>query len=214
MATTIVLSVLALVAAALYMKAIYRGPKSQVYLFKPLTTALILAIALLAPDPPSSSYKWLVVAGLLFSLVGDVSLMLPGDYFIAGWGAFLLAHLAFIAAFVSDNGPYWSLWPLLLGLVYGVVILRYLWPHLGRLRAPAAIYMLVIVLMAWQAAGRIALGSGLSGWLAFAGAIFFVASDSILTINRFARPFYSARLIYMSLYYLALWLIVMSVVAG
>ena len=214
MATTILLSLLALVSAALYMKAIYRGPKFQVYLFKPLTTALILAIALLAPDLPSSAYKWLIVAGLLFSLAGDVFLILPGDYFIAGWGAFLLAHLVFIAAFISDNGPYWSLWPLLLGLLYGVVILRYLWPYMGRLRPPAAIYMLVIVLMAWQAAGRIVLGAGLSGWLAFAGAILFVVSDSIMTINRFARPFHRARLIYMSAYYLALWLIAMSVVAG
>ena len=214
MATTMVLSGLALVSAVLYMKAVYRGPRSQVYWFKPLTTALILSIALLAPDPPSQLYKWLVVASLLCSLAGDIFLMLPGDYFIAGWGAFLLAHLGFIAAFISDNGPYWSLWPLLVGLVYGVVILRFLWPHLGRLRAPAAIYMLVILLMAWQAAGRIEQGSGLSAWLAFAGAIFFVASDSIMTINRFARPFHSARLIYMSAYYLALWLIAMSVVAG
>jgi uncharacterized membrane protein YhhN len=214
MATTTVLSGLALVSAVLYMRAVYRGPEDQVYLFKPLTTALILIVALLAPDPPSLLYKWLIVAGLLFSLIGDVFLMLPGNYFIAGLSAFLLAHLAYIAAFVSDGGPYWSPWLLLIGLVYGYFILRYLWPYLGRVKWPATAYMLVIIVMAWQAAGRIAQGSGLSGWLAFAGAIFFVASDSILTINRFARPFDSARLIYMSAYYLALWLIALSVVAG
>jgi uncharacterized membrane protein YhhN len=183
-------------------------------LFKPLTTALILSLAVLAPDPPSALYKWLIVAGLAFSLVGDILLMLSRDTFIAGWAAFLLAHLAYIAAFVSDGGPYWSIWPLLVGVVYGVVVLRYLWPHLGRLKAPAALYMLVIILMAWQAAGRIAQGSGPSAWLAFAGAILFVASDSIMTIYRFARPIHSARFIYMSAYYLAQWLIAMSVVAG
>ena len=214
MATTILLSALALLSAGLYMRAVYRGPLTQVYWFKPLTTGVILAIALLAPDPPSLSYKWLIAIGLCFSLAGDVFLMLPGHHFIAGWGAFLLAHLAYIAAFVTDGGPYWTLWPLLVGLAYGLLILRYLWPHLRRLRLPAAIYMLVIILMAWQAAGRIPQDLGQSAWLAFAGAILFVISDSILTVNRFARPFHAARLIYMSAYYLAQWLIALSVVAG
>ena len=211
---TILLSGLTLVSAAVYLRARYHGPQSQVYLFNPLTTALILSVTLLAPDPPSALYKWLVAAGLAFSLAGDIFLMLPGDYFIVGWAAFLLAHLVYIAAFVSDGGPYWSIWPLLLGLVYGVAILRYLWPHLGRLKAPAALYMLVIVLMAWQAAGRIEQTSGLSAWLAFAGAVLFLASDSIMTIYRFARPFASAPFMYMGAYYLAQWLIAMSVVAG
>ena len=213
-ALIILLSTLAPVSAVLYLRARYRGSQSQVYLFKPLTTALILSVALLAPDPPSASYKWLVVAGLTFSLAGDIFLMLPRDIFIAGWAAFLVAHLFYVAAFVSDGGPYWSTWLFLVGLIYGAVILRYLWPHLGRLKAPAAVYMLVIIVMAWQAAGRIAQGAGLSAWLAFSGALLFVASDSIMTIYRFARPFASGPLIYMSAYYLAQWLIAMSAVAG
>lgn len=214
MTATIGLSAAALLSAVLYLVTVYRGPQRAVYLFKPLTTALILAVAWLAPEPAAQQYKWFVVAGLLFSLVGDVLLLLPAEYFIAGWGAFLLAHLAYIGAFVSAGGPYWSPWLLLAGLAYGLLFLRYLWPHLGRLRMPVVVYVLVIVVMAWQASGRIAQGAGTSGWLAFTGAIFFMASDSILTINRFARPFHSARLIYMSAYYLAQWLIALSVVAG
>jgi uncharacterized membrane protein YhhN len=219
MAMTATLSIAALVSAVLYLHAVYRSRQKYIYLFKPLTTALILFIALQAADPPAALYKWLVGAGLFFSLVGDVFLMLPGDYFIAGWGAFLLAHLAYIAAFVSDGGLYRSPWLLLAGLLYGLLLLRYLWPYLRRLRFPAAVYMLVIVIMAWQAAGRIAQGpvgqgAGLSGWLALSGAALFVASDSILTVNRFARPFRNARLIYMSAYYLAQWLIALSTVTG
>jgi uncharacterized membrane protein YhhN len=126
----------------------------------------------------------------------------------------MLAHLAYIAAFVSDGGPYWSPWSLLAGLLFGLSLLRYLWPYLRRLRLPAAAYMLIIVIMVWQAAGRISQGAGLSGWLAFIGAILFVVSDSIMTVNRFARPFRGARALYMSAYYLAQWLIALSVVAG
>ncbi len=210
MATTIALSTAALVSAVLYLRAVYRGPQRQVYLFKPLTTAVIVAVAFQAPP---DLFKGLILAGLLFSLAGDVFLMLPGDYFIAGWGAFLLAHLAYIAAFVSDGGAYWSPWLLLGGLVYGLLMLRYLWPHLKRLKAPVAVYMVVILIMLWQAAGRVLQGAGLSGWLALSGAALFVASDSILTVNRFARPFHSARLIYMSAYYLAQWLIAVSLLA-
>jgi uncharacterized membrane protein YhhN len=214
MDATVAFSLAVLVSAVLYLRAAYRGPQWQVYLYKPLTTGLILVIVLLAGEPPSPLFKWLVATGLLFSLAGDIFLMLPGDYFIAGWAAFLLAHLAYIAAFVSDRGPNWSPWLLLAGLAYGLGLLRYLWPHLRRLKVPAAIYMLVIVIMAWQAGGRIAQGAGPSGWLAFAGAMLFVASDSIMTVYRFARPFRSARLIYMSAYYLAQWLIALAVVAG
>jgi len=214
MAIAIILSILTTISAVFYLWSVYRGTQGQVYLFKPLTTALILLIALQASDPPSQPYKWLIVTGLVISLVGDVFLMLPADYFIAGWGAFLLAHLGYSAAFIADGGPYWSPWLLLAGLAYGLAVLRTLWPYLGRLKLPAAVYMLVIVFMAWQAAGRISQGAGLSAWLATIGAAFFVASDSILTINRFARPFYSARLVYMSAYYVAQWLIASSVVAG
>jgi uncharacterized membrane protein YhhN len=214
MTATMILSILALLSAVLYLRAIYQGPQRQVYLFKPLTTALILAIVLLAAAPPSQLFKWLIVAGLLFCLAGDVILLLPARYFIVGLGTFLLAHLVFTAAFISDGGPFWSPWLLVAGLAFGLVLMCYLWPHLGKVRIPAAIYMLVVIVMAWQAGGRIAQGAGLSGWLAFAGAVLFVASDSILTVNRFARPFRSARLIYMSAYYLALWLIALSVVVG
>jgi uncharacterized membrane protein YhhN len=73
--------------------------------------------------------------------------------------------------------------------------------------------MLVIVVMAWQAGGQILQGAGLSGWLAFIGAVLFVASDSLLTVHRFARPIRNGRLIYMSAYYSAQWLIALSVVA-
>lgn len=212
--TTITLSILALISAGFYLRAVYRGRRREVYLFKPLSTALILGIALFGPGPPSQLYKWFVVAGLVFSLAGDIFLMLPARYFIVGWAAFLMAHLAYIVAFVSDGGPYRSVWLLLVGLVYGLAILRFLWPYLKRLKLPVTLYMVIMVVMVWQAAGRVTQGTGLSGWLAFVGAVLFLISDSILSINRFARPFHSARLIYMSAYYSAQWLIAVSAGTG
>src|SRR5574340_1118363 len=37
--------------------------------------------------------------GLVFSLIGDVFLMLPPSYFMAGLGAFLVVHIAYIIGF-------------------------------------------------------------------------------------------------------------------
>ena len=48
--------------------------------------------------------KSLRLAGLLFSLVGDVSLMLPNERFIQGLVSFLVAHLCYIVAFTFESG--------------------------------------------------------------------------------------------------------------
>ena len=45
-----------------------------------------------------ASMRWFFV-GMFFCLVGDVLLALPKDRFLAGLIAFLLGHLAYIAAF-------------------------------------------------------------------------------------------------------------------
>lgn len=205
------LSITALLTAVAHIRADYRGAAVQTYIFKPLTTGLILLVALLAPEPVSSSYQFLIVAGLLFSLAGDVFLMLPQDRFLAGLVSFLIAHLFYIAAFASEAGflpaPLAAL-PLVL---YGLLITGILWPHLGKMKGPATIYMLVILVMAWQAAGRwLEIGST-SALLAMVGALLFVVSDSTLALNRFRRPFPSAQAIVLGTYYAAQWLIAVSV---
>ena len=47
----------------------------------------------------------LLLAALLFSLGGDVFLMLPGNYFIPGLASFLVAHLFYIALFRQGRAP-------------------------------------------------------------------------------------------------------------
>src|SRR5258708_3354306 len=72
-----------------------------VYVFKPLTTGLILLLALIASGPELARYQWAIVTSLAFSLAGDVFLMLPGDLFLAGLLSFLVAHIAYLVAFTS-----------------------------------------------------------------------------------------------------------------
>jgi uncharacterized membrane protein YhhN len=207
---TVPLTLLALISAVIHIRAENQGPPIQKYIFKPLTTTLIILIALLAQNGGSGPYQYLIVAGLLFSLAGDIFLMLPSDRFIAGLISFLIAHIFYIVAFVSDTGvaPVWGLVPF---LVYGAIIYSFLAPHVGKLRVPVIIYMLAILVMAWQALGRWLTLDDTFALLALIGAVLFVVSDSILALNRFRQPFRLARTLTMATYYSAQWLIALSI---
>jgi len=89
-------------------------------------------------------------------------------------------------------------------------MLRLLWPSLGGLKAPVAVYVAAILLMAWQAANRwLALGDGGSA-AAFAGALLFVASDSALAWGRFRGEFRGSQAVVLGTYFAAQWLIALS----
>lgn len=205
--TTWLLAPIALSAAAATV-ASEREWRAGIYVFKPLTTLLILALAAAGPSL-FPGYRPLIVLGLALSLVGDVLLMLPRDRFVPGLIAFLLAHLSYIAAFgfaVSGVTPL-ILLPLLL---YGFGLMRVLWRHLGRLRVAVAVYAAVLLLMAMAAVQRGAFGFP-GAWLAAAGALLFVISDSALAVDRFRGRFPLARAVVLATYYAAQTLIACSV---
>ena len=207
--SVLIISALVAISAFLAIRAEYFGPRSKVYLFKPLTVLLIILIALQTKNPTPQVYRIAIIAGLLFSLAGDIFLMLPSDRFVLGLVSFLIAHLVYIAAFTIDGArpSYLTALPLLL---YGGIMLRLLFPHLGRMRVPVLIYMLVILLMVWQAMNRWIDTSLTGSALAFAGACLFAASDSALALNRFRRTFKSAQFLILTTYFAAQWLIALS----
>lgn len=160
------------------------------YVAKPATLAALLLFATTGTHPSG----WLVAA-LTFSLLGDVYLMLPVDVFAAGLGAFLLAHLAYIADFDAA-------WSVRLPWLIAILVASY--PLTARiLRAvtasslrPAIVgYMTVISLMV---ASALASGS----LLASIGALLFFASDGILAWNRFVTPLRNGRLAVIVTYHL------------
>jgi uncharacterized membrane protein YhhN len=198
-------------ACVLHLRAAYRGPVWQVYLFKPLTTLLLLAAAATGPSTHGSAYRTPILAGLVLSLFGDVFLMLPRDRFVAGLASFLAAHLAYIAAFQAE-GPILAAPQLLLPLgVVAVVLLWVLWPGLGRLRAPVVLYTATIVAMVWRAWARSRAVPTPGTTLAAVGAVLFLVSDSLLAIDRFRRRFPGARAAVQITYVAAQALIAVSV---
>jgi uncharacterized membrane protein YhhN len=181
-----------------------------VYAFKPLTTILILLLALQAPAV-SLRYKILILLGLLFSLGGDVFLMLPQNRFLSGLISFLLAHLSYIAAFSTPQGVRFSSWWIAPGTVYALVLLWLLRGKLGSLRRPVLAYILVILTMVGQALERYAAVGTEAALYAGVGAVLFVLSDSALALNKFRGRYKPADAAVLGTYYAAQWLIALSV---
>ncbi|MDR3419542.1 MAG: lysoplasmalogenase [Nevskia sp.] len=182
------------------------------YLLKPLTTALILAGTLAATPVADADYRWRVAAALLLSLAGDACLMFEGGrWFAAGLASFLLAHLLFVAAFLKGVAPAvppaWTLLP----VAYGLGLCGWLLPRAGSLRIPVALYCLVLLGMALAAALRLRALGGRGPELALAGALCFVASDSLLALRKFGGPYRGAQALILSSYWLAIGLIAASV---
>jgi uncharacterized membrane protein YhhN len=186
-----------------------RESREGVYVFKPLTTLLIIALAWHQHGAPPL-YRTLVMAGLVFSLFGDVFLMLPRDRFVAGLVSFLIAHLLYIAAFAQGEFRL-TIWLLVPFIIYAAILLRILLPHVPRaLKVPVIVYAAALLVMAWLAAERGAAGVP-GGLLAAIGGVLFVASDSALALNRFARPFRAADALVLATYFAAQTLIALSI---
>ena len=76
--------------------------RALLFVFKPLTTLLIIAHAWRrGADAPAA--RRFVLAGLWFSLLGDVALMWPQRGFVPGLVAFLIAHVLYIVAFTREH---------------------------------------------------------------------------------------------------------------
>jgi uncharacterized membrane protein YhhN len=208
--TTTILTVLAIISAAIHMWGEYQGPDILIYIFKPLTMVFIIIIAVLAKSPPSRKYKYAIIAGLLFSLMGDIFLMLPMDLFIAGLISFLIAQLIYTYAFRSGRPLRFNFIAMLCFAIYGVLIYVILLPGLNGMALPVAVYIIVILTMAWQAWDQWDQLRSRWALLAFIGAVLFVISDSILALNKFREPFLAARALTLTTYFTAQWLIANS----
>jgi alkenylglycerophosphocholine/alkenylglycerophosphoethanolamine hydrolase len=142
-----------------------------------------------------------VAFGLLLGGVGDVVLEL--GHFLPGLVAFLLGHIAYIVAFVSEDRRL-RLQEALPPLLFVAVLSAVCVPAAGTFAAPIVVYGLVIGAMAWRASVR-------PGWLAVLGAWVFAFSDAMIAINKFVTPLEGIRPVIMVTYWTAQLLIALSV---
>lgn len=203
---TITLSLIALISAIITIYAKLRENYLLQYIFKPLTMLAIILLAFLNSATPLTFYQQMIIVGLIFSTVGDV-LLIDSRRFVQGLLSFLAAHICFIIAFYST--------PNLPGLVfylgYIVFFLAILWKHLDKLKLPVIVYSLALAAMSWFALSKMVEHYDHKTFHAFLGSVFFVASDSLLAFEKFKSPFRFAEILILSTYFLAQWLIALSV---
>lgn len=190
----IVVTVTLLILAAL------RGNDKQVYLWKPLSTLLVILVALLSftTSGVKPAYTWGIVLGLVLSLGGDVALMFKANrWFLIGLVLFLFAHVVYSIAFTVPNSfRAQDLITAVALLILAALTYVYLKPGLGKMRGPVLFYILVICFMVNRAVSTF-FGSFFTttqAWLIALGAILFWLSDLLLAVNRFRHPFRLERL--------------------
>jgi uncharacterized membrane protein YhhN len=210
----LVISLAVILSAGLTIVAYYLRPPRPIliYVFKPLTTILILVVALLPGTFLTDRYVGAIGLGLLFSLFGDIWLMLPENRFLYGLVCFLLAHLCYVFAFLTGTPAYGFPWPVLPLAVIGAIILGYLWPALpAGLKGAVSLYVTVIVVMASLAVGRAVTRLSMDTLSAAIGALLFMTSDAILAIDRFRRPFHLAQAAVLGSYFTGQLMIALSI---
>ena len=151
----LVVCVVMAVCSAMAIAGAYGMPgPTLLYVGKPAATLCALVLAAIARGA-APRYRRGVVVGMVFSTLGDVFLMLPGDFFAAGLGAFLCAHIAYLVAFTDGIGIAPRRGPFLAYGVIAAAVVALLWPGIPlALRAPVLVYVGVLAAMAAQTAAR------------------------------------------------------------
>jgi uncharacterized membrane protein YhhN len=160
--------------------------------------------------------KSLLLAGLFFSWIGDMFLLFENKnpwFFIFGLCSFLTTHIFYIVYFLrtrSANASLLKKQPVLIALVlgYGVGLVWLLYPHLGDLKLPVIVYATVICTMLLSSLHVFLKMNKKAAARFLLGASAFVASDSLLAINKFYQPFAFAGVLIMLTYCAAQYFIV------
>jgi uncharacterized membrane protein YhhN len=158
-----------------------RPPTMTRMLVKTAAVGLLAVIALVAGAP------WMLVMALAFSALGDAFMAEPDRFLPAGMTSFLVAHLLYSPLFLSFGDIAALAEPARAAGVaatvsLALVLLRWLWPTLGRFTPAVIAYVIAIT-------GMVAASFLLpvSMWPAMAGAVAFMASDAILAGELFRK---------------------------
>ena len=167
-----------------------------------VASAAFVALALRC-GATDSAYGRLILAGLVLSWCGDLLLVgTSREAFLAGLAAFLLAHVAYIAAFVRHGvDRAWAVSAAVPVAVIAITVWAWLAPHTpAALSVPVRAYVAVIsVMVIFAIATR---GRGGSG-LILAGAVLFFLSDLSVAALRLVQTPHPTYVAGLPLYYAA-----------
>jgi uncharacterized membrane protein YhhN len=202
--------ILALIFAAFEALALWRNLGRLEYIAKP--AVMICLFAWIYGSTGLQGMAFWFGLGILFSLAGDIFLMISLDrMFIPGLVAFLSAHISYIAGFrdqlTTVSGG--AFVPTAIVALSAVRVVRRIVGAMrakgqNRLVAPVVVYSIVISIMLLAAMFTMfdpAWGTGASV-LVSAGAFLFYVSDIILAWDKFVSPIGNGRVFNILTYHL------------
>jgi uncharacterized membrane protein YhhN len=206
--------VLFAIAATGVFAAILFNVKLLDYIFKPLIMIAVGGHFLVHSLNIGKKLKVFAGMAFLFSWMGDIFLMFP-QFFIPGLGAFLFAQISYILLFgwsvkISGVKPYLNgnLLAFSLYFIYGSVLFSILLNHLDPfLKVAVFIYMVALIGMSVMALNRLNIKPRSGAIMVFTGSLFFIISDTLIAFNKFYVPIPHDRLLVMSTYMAAQFLI-------
>jgi len=200
------------ITAAALLAGLALDLKSLYIAAKPLLMVMLL-LYFVTSTQSYPAWRHLVTTALAFSWAGDVFLI-SGDWFVAGLASFLVAHIFYIAAYQKTGASSGSLQPLPVTVfaLFGIGLLWFIYSGLYDLKAPVFVYALVLLGMGVWAFKRRGGTSGTSFRLVATGAVLFVLSDSLIAVNRFSYAIPAERILVMSIYLTAQYLIVQGLI--
>ena len=195
-------------SAWLYVDASYRGSQWQRWVFKPVTLLMLLALAWQSPLLNNTDY--LILAGLVATLLGDALLLLPERRILYALGAFFLSHL-FYTLFLASQMTLSFFWPLpLVLLVIGVVLIALIWSQVDEFRWPACTFIGVTLLMTWLGAELYFSRPTDYNFTLMAGTILLLLATAIRFINLYRYHFKAAQALVAACYFSGHFMIVRS----
>lgn len=202
----------------------YTNNNNLILSIKPLLMPTLIVWAFLFAKENKLSFNRTIIIALIFSLFGDVALMLlfiDPDIFILGLVSFLIAHVIYIVTFIKIPAKQPSILMIKSYLALPVVacgglLIWYLYQHnhpeFLKMQIPVIIYATVILSMLLAAISCYGKVSKNSFILLTTGALLFVVSDTTIALSKFTHLFednqHIARIIIMSLYGTAQFLII------
>lgn len=205
----LLLSILTMLLGISYLYSAGKQLTKWMYLLKPGTMVIIILIAMLGLGEFPSTYSWWILAGLLFSILGDIFLMLPKDRFVYGLLSFLVGHVCYVIAFLyvpggGEVGTWVTGALLLIAILYLLKLSKGVFRSGGiTLFLAVMTYVTIITSMVWAAFYT-------QQPIIIIGAILFFFSDAILAWDRFIGKLTYRNFLVMIPYYLAQYLFAVS----
>ena len=168
--------VLASLAAALVYGLMLVGRPSSLM----RTLVKTAAVGLLALMAYAVGGPWLLIAALALSALGDAFMADPDRFLPPGLVSFLLAHVLYVVLFARTGDAALAAEParaaaIAATVVVALLLLRWLWPGLGKMRPAVIAYVLAIGAMVTTS---FLLPAAM--WPAMVGAVLFMGSDAVL----------------------------------